>query len=108
MVGLGSLERTLLSLAWPGGWESVIEDIQGVSARRVLISRLNFLNFLRSGGGIVAGGLAAHHLTVEGAPEGFLAAWARNRGRFPIGVDVILCAGDRLAALPRRTAITEG
>jgi alpha-D-ribose 1-methylphosphonate 5-triphosphate synthase subunit PhnH len=49
-----------------------------------------------------------HHLAVQGAPDGFLAAWAANRARFPRGVDVVLCAGDRLAALPRTVAIEEG
>lgn len=47
----------------------------------------------------------AHHLRVEGAPEGFLADWAANRARFPRGVDIILCAGHRIAALPRSVAI---
>ncbi len=50
----------------------------------------------------------AHHLRVDGLPPGFAAAWAANHGRFPRGVDVVLCAGDRLAALPRTTRIEEG
>lgn len=49
-----------------------------------------------------------HRLMVTGAPDGFLAAWAANRARFPRGVDVVLCAGDRLAALPRSVTIEEG
>lgn len=49
-----------------------------------------------------------HRLRVTGAPEGFLAAWAANRAGFPCGVDVVLCAGDRLAALPRTVMIAEG
>jgi alpha-D-ribose 1-methylphosphonate 5-triphosphate synthase subunit PhnH len=49
-----------------------------------------------------------HRLRVEGAPEGFVAAWGAARARFPLGVDVILCAGDRVAALPRGVAIGEG
>lgn len=49
-----------------------------------------------------------HRLRVTGAPEGFLAAWAANRAAFPCGVDVVLCAGDRLAALPRTVMIAEG
>ncbi|UFN48798.1 phosphonate C-P lyase system protein PhnH [Roseomonas sp. OT10] len=51
---------------------------------------------------------AAHRLRVTGAPDGFPAAWAANRRRFPCGVDVVLCAGDRVAALPRSVAIAEG
>ncbi|NMJ42204.1 phosphonate C-P lyase system protein PhnH [Roseomonas sp. JC162] len=49
-----------------------------------------------------------HRLAVTGLPPDFVAAWARNRARFPRGVDVILCAGERLAALPRTVAIAEG
>lgn len=50
----------------------------------------------------------AHRLRVDGAPAGFVADWAANRARFPCGVDVILCAGTRIAALPRSVAIEEG
>lgn len=49
-----------------------------------------------------------HRLAVHGLPDGFVAAWAANRAFFPRGIDVILCAGDRLAALPRTVAIAEG
>ena len=49
-----------------------------------------------------------HRLRVTGAPEGFLAAWEANRAGFPCGVDVVLCAGDRLAALPRTVTIAKG
>jgi len=49
-----------------------------------------------------------HRLLVEGLPPGFADAWAANRALFPRGVDVVLCAGDRLAALPRTTALEIG
>ncbi len=49
-----------------------------------------------------------HRLRVIGAPEGFIAAWARNHALFPRGVDVLLCAGDSIAALPRSVMIAEG
>lgn len=48
-----------------------------------------------------------HRLAVEGAPPGFVAAWAGNRALFPRGVDVMLCAGTRIAALPRGIEIAE-
>lgn len=47
-------------------------------------------------------------LRVSGLPAGFAARWAANRAAFPRGVDVILCAGRDVAALPRTTAIEEG
>jgi alpha-D-ribose 1-methylphosphonate 5-triphosphate synthase subunit PhnH len=50
----------------------------------------------------------AHRLRVTGLPEGFAAAWQANRALFPRGIDLILCAGDRLAALPRTTALEIG
>lgn len=49
-----------------------------------------------------------HRLRVTGLPAGFVAARAALAAEFPRGVDVILCAGDRLAALPRTTRIEEG
>ena len=48
-----------------------------------------------------------HRLRVLGAPPDFLAAWARNHALFPRGVDVLLCAGDSIAALPRSVVIAE-
>lgn len=62
-----------------------------------------------SGWRLTGPGIATEHrLRVEGAPPGFVAAWARSRARFPRGVDVILCAGTRIAALPRSVRIEEG
>lgn len=49
-----------------------------------------------------------HHLLAEGLPPDFAAQWAANRAFFPRGVDTILCAGDRLAALPRTTRLEAG
>ncbi|MGI4954994.1 MAG: phosphonate C-P lyase system protein PhnH [Janthinobacterium lividum] len=47
-------------------------------------------------------------ILIDGLPPGFLAAWATNRGRFPRGIDLILCAGDALAAFPRTLTVREG
>jgi alpha-D-ribose 1-methylphosphonate 5-triphosphate synthase subunit PhnH len=49
-----------------------------------------------------------HRLLAEGLPASFMAEWAANHALFPRGVDVILCAGDRLAALPRTTRLETG
>lgn len=51
---------------------------------------------------------AEHRLRVSGLPAGFAARWAANRAAFPRGVDVVLCAGRDLAALPRTVSIEEG
>ena len=46
-------------------------------------------------------------LTVAGLPPDFSEIWARNRALFPRGIDLILCAGDALTALPRTVSLQE-
>jgi alpha-D-ribose 1-methylphosphonate 5-triphosphate synthase subunit PhnH len=46
-------------------------------------------------------------LSVDGLPTNFVEAWQRNHALFPCGVDLILCAGDQLAALPRTVTVQE-
>jgi alpha-D-ribose 1-methylphosphonate 5-triphosphate synthase subunit PhnH len=54
-------------------------------------------------------GLAAPAtLLVDGLPDRFVAAWEANHALYPRGVDLILCAGNTLTALPRSVRITEG
>lgn len=48
-----------------------------------------------------------HRLAASGLPADFGAQWAANRKGFPCGVDLILCTGTRLAALPRTIQIEE-
>lgn len=47
-------------------------------------------------------------LAVTGLGADFPAWWADNRRLFPRGVDLILCAGDQIAALPRTVSVQEG
>lgn len=49
-----------------------------------------------------------HRLAVCGLPADFPAQWAANAARFPRGVDLVLAAGDALAAFPRTLRIEEG
>ncbi len=49
-----------------------------------------------------------HRLLAAGLPDDFPRQWAANRAQFPRGVDLVLCAGTRLAALPRTTRLMEG
>ncbi|HEY4042730.1 MAG TPA: phosphonate C-P lyase system protein PhnH, partial [Rhodopila sp.] len=46
-------------------------------------------------------------LRVDGLPNEFVTIWQQNHALFPRGVDLILCAGDRLAALPRSVTVKE-
>jgi alpha-D-ribose 1-methylphosphonate 5-triphosphate synthase subunit PhnH len=43
--------------------------------------------------------------SADGLPRDFAVAWADNRALFPRGVDLILCAGTRVAALPRTVSV---
>jgi len=47
-------------------------------------------------------------LLVDGLAEGFVAEWATNHALFPRGIDLILCAGTQVAALPRSVQVMEG
>jgi alpha-D-ribose 1-methylphosphonate 5-triphosphate synthase subunit PhnH len=44
-------------------------------------------------------------LSVRGLPDDFAAIWQHNRAGFPLGVDLVLCAGTTLAALPRSVTV---
>jgi alpha-D-ribose 1-methylphosphonate 5-triphosphate synthase subunit PhnH len=44
-------------------------------------------------------------LLAAGLPETFVGSWRRNHALFPRGVDIVLCAGDKLAALPRSVSV---
>ena len=46
-------------------------------------------------------------LAIDGVPADFGGLWQRNHGLYPRGVDLILCAGDELTALPRSVSIRE-
>jgi alpha-D-ribose 1-methylphosphonate 5-triphosphate synthase subunit PhnH len=46
-------------------------------------------------------------LIADGLPPDFAAIWQRNHALFPCGIDLILCAGNRLAALPRSVSVQE-
>lgn len=46
-------------------------------------------------------------LTVKGLPRDFVSIWLSNHALFPRGIDLVLCAGDRLTALPRTVSIEE-
>jgi alpha-D-ribose 1-methylphosphonate 5-triphosphate synthase subunit PhnH len=46
-------------------------------------------------------------IAVKGLPRDFVSIWRRNHALFPRGIDLILCAGDQLTALPRTVTIEE-
>jgi alpha-D-ribose 1-methylphosphonate 5-triphosphate synthase subunit PhnH len=65
--------------------------------------------FAEAGGVTLSGpGIESHRgLAVDGLPEGFW-TWARaNHAGYPLGVDVLFAAPDRVAGLPRSTAVED-
>ena len=46
-------------------------------------------------------------LAASGLPADFVAVWQRNHALYPRGMDIILCAGTTLTALPRSVSIEE-
>ncbi|MGD0642978.1 MAG: phosphonate C-P lyase system protein PhnH [Roseiarcus sp.] len=66
-------------------------------------ARLNEGPALRLAGPGVAG---QAELGAASLPPDFVEQWAANRGRFPLGVDLILAAGAKLACLPRSVVIS--
>lgn len=46
-------------------------------------------------------------LDVTGLPADFANIWTQNRALFPRGVDLVLCAGTALTALPRSVTLKE-
>lgn len=66
---------------------------------------------LREGEGLILTGPGierARQLRIDPLLSGFVRHWAVNREGFPCGVDIILIAGSRIAALPRSVRIVEG
>ncbi len=47
-------------------------------------------------------------LAVTGLPDDFAARWASNHALYPRGIDLLLCCGRTLAALPRSVSVQEG
>ena len=47
-------------------------------------------------------------LAAAGLRDGIWDEWDANRALFPCGIDLVLVAGSRLAALPRTTAVRTG
>jgi alpha-D-ribose 1-methylphosphonate 5-triphosphate synthase subunit PhnH len=47
-------------------------------------------------------------LRVQGLGDGFLGWWRENAAIYPCGIDLVLCAGTTLTALPRTVRIEEG
>jgi alpha-D-ribose 1-methylphosphonate 5-triphosphate synthase subunit PhnH len=57
---------------------------------------------------LVGPGLARPQpFNVAGLPANFAAIWAANHALFPRGVDLLLCAGAEVVALPRSVSISE-
>jgi alpha-D-ribose 1-methylphosphonate 5-triphosphate synthase subunit PhnH len=98
----------VLAAALPalGGLRAGIDEAPEASATVILeVEDLGAgTPYLLSGPGL----RAPETLLVAGLPADFAARWAANHALYPCGVDLILCAGARFAALPRSLRIVEG
>jgi len=80
------------SLDYPDRSTTILVDVESIDPTRGL--------FL-TGPGIPG----QRRLAISPLPPSFVAERVANRAMFPRGVDVIFCAGDRIAALPRSTCV---
>ena len=46
-------------------------------------------------------------VAIDGLPGDFITIWQRNHALYPRGIDLILCAGNQLTALPRSVSIRD-
>ena len=46
-------------------------------------------------------------IAIDGLPPDFIAIWQQNHARYPLGIDLILCAGNQLTALPRSVTVKD-
>lgn len=49
----------------------------------------------------------ARTMNIDGLPQDFAVIWQANHKRFPRGIDLILCAGNQLTALPRSVTVRD-
>jgi alpha-D-ribose 1-methylphosphonate 5-triphosphate synthase subunit PhnH len=68
----------------------------------VQVERFSGVTFSLTGPGIRSEGT----LAAEPVPDDFAERWAANHALFPRGIDVLLVADDRVAALPRTVRVT--
>ncbi len=87
--------------AFPAGTDDAPELGATIILQVVALGRGAALEL--SGPGLAAPAI----LEVDGLRAGFVVEWAANHALFPRGVDVILCAGDRIAALPRTVQLRQ-
>ncbi|MEQ8398510.1 phosphonate C-P lyase system protein PhnH [Thalassobaculum sp.] len=80
--------------AWPETSTTVIVQVDDLAAGSGLVL---------SGPGIET----THTLNAHGLRPDLWTEWRANQGLFPCGVDLILVAGNRIAALPRTTSVSE-
>jgi alpha-D-ribose 1-methylphosphonate 5-triphosphate synthase subunit PhnH len=87
--------------AFPNGTDEAPETSATVIVQ--VASLASGARFVLEGPGLRTPGV----LSVDGLPADFAAIWQANHAQFPRGVDLILCAGNRLAALPRSVTVKD-
>jgi alpha-D-ribose 1-methylphosphonate 5-triphosphate synthase subunit PhnH len=101
----GATFAMALSLPDLGSFPDGTDEMPETSATVILqvASLTTGRRFVLQGPGLREPGI----LAIDQMPMDFITIWQRNRELYPRGIDLILCAGDRLTALPRSVAIRE-
>ena len=98
----------VLAIDWPELGALATGTDEGPEDAATVICQLAALGdgpaYRLSGPGLAATAI----LRVRGLPADFVAVWQRNHALYPRGVDLVLCAGTTLAALPRSVHIEAG
>jgi alpha-D-ribose 1-methylphosphonate 5-triphosphate synthase subunit PhnH len=94
-----------LSLPDPAELPAGSDEMPETSATMILqvASLSNGRRFLIQGPGLREPRIVA----IDGLPPDIVLIWHRNHGLYPRGIDLILCAGDQITALPRSVSIQE-
>ncbi|MFC3125837.1 phosphonate C-P lyase system protein PhnH [Pseudoroseomonas globiformis] len=107
MVSLEEADFVLVTGEWPSLHQMKLGQDEEPETSATLICQVRSLRsdagWKLSGPGIED----AAFLAVEQPPRTFLAEWQAQQASFPRGTDIILCSGDRIAALPRTVCIEE-
>jgi alpha-D-ribose 1-methylphosphonate 5-triphosphate synthase subunit PhnH len=108
IVAAPDTARFAMALSWPDLTQFPAGSHEAPEDSATLILQVPALGqgarYRLSGPGLLEPAL----LSASGLPPGFIAQWQQNHALFPRGVDIILCAGTTLAALPRSVSIEEG
>lgn len=97
-----------MALSWPNldNYPHGTDEMPETSATIILqvMSLIAGRPFILEGPGLCQ----PAQINCDGLPDDFVSIWQSNHALFPRGIDMILCAGNQLAALPRTLNVRNG